>query len=61
MTANFGTGARGLVFGAAVEFKFHHFRLSGGLQNGFGGTVPDSGTPLKPNFSVFTVGLTYDL
>lgn len=61
VTANFGTGARGLVFGAAVEFKFHHFRLCGGVQNGFGGTVPDSGTPLKPNFSVFTVGITYDL
>ena len=61
VTANFGTGARGLVFGAAVEFKFHHFRLSGGLQDGFGGLVPDTQTPLQPSFSVLTVGLTYDL
>ena len=61
VTANFGTGASGLVFGAAVAFKFHHFRLIGGYQDGCGGVVPHTETPLKPNFYVFTVGLTYDL
>ncbi len=61
VTANFGTGARGLVFGAAVEFKFHHFRLTGGLQEGFGGFIPSTSTHIKPVFRVLTVGLTYDL
>jgi len=61
VTATFGTGAFGPVFGVAGAVKVYKFRLTAGLQDGFGGTVRYTSTPLKANFRSFTIGLTYDL
>lgn len=61
ITGNFGKGKYGLVYGVAGSIRLGHFRVNAGLQNGFGGTIPYEGTPLKPNSKTLTFGLTYDL
>ena len=61
ITANAGYGDYGPVYGAALSLGIRCFRLYVGLQNGFGGTVPYSGTPLKANNKTLTIGLTYDI
>ena len=61
ITANLGYGTQGTVFGLAAAVKFHHFQLTAGWEDGFGGTLVDSRTPIQRNFRTFTVGLTYSL
>lgn len=61
VTGNGGTGTYGPVWGCALNAAVYNFRLTAALSNGFGGTVPYSDVPLKPNNKVVTVGLTYDL
>ena len=48
-------------FGLAAAVKFHHFQLTAGWEDGFGGTLVDARTPIQRNFRTFTVGLTYSL
>ncbi|MBR0500268.1 MAG: hypothetical protein IJJ72_04660 [Bacteroidales bacterium] len=61
VTANIGTGKYGMVWGAAAQIRVLRFRAHAGIENGFGGTVPYEGTPLKANKKALVVGLTYDL
>ena len=61
VTANAGYGDFGPVYGAALSLGIRGFHLNVGLQNGFGGTVPYTGTPLKANNKFMTIGLTYDI
>ena len=61
LMADFGTGTYGLVFAAGGSVRVHRFRFNLGIQNGFGGTVPDSKTALKANSKSLTFGITYDL
>lgn len=61
ITGNFGTGSYGLVWGAGASVRVLRFRINAMMQNGFGGTLPYSSTPLRANSKVLTVGLTYDL
>ena len=60
-SVDFGVGSYGLVWGAALHTAVLQFRLTASVTNGFGGTVPYSSTPLRPNSKVLTLGLTYDL
>ena len=61
ITGNIGKGDYGMVWGAALSVGIYKFHLNAGIQNGFGGTIPYSSTPLKANNKCMTVGLTYDL
>ncbi len=61
VTANIGKGAFGSVWGIAGSIKVLSFRLNAGLENGLGGTIPYTSTPLKANLKVLTFGVTYDL
>lgn len=61
ITGNFGHGAFGHVWGAAATVHVLGFRLNAGLENGFGGTIPYTSTPLKARSKVLTFGITYDL
>ena len=61
VTANYGVGSYGTVFGVAGSVRVLRFRATFGLQNGFGGTIPYTSTPLQANFKTVTVGVTYDL
>ena len=61
LTANTGTGSYGTVWGAAVNVAISRFHITAGYCDGFGGTVPYEGTPLKANNKMVTVGMTYDL
>ena len=61
LTANYGVGSYGTVFGVAGSVRFLRFRATFGLQNGFGGTIPYTSTPLQANSKTLTFGLTYDL
>ena len=61
VTANGGVGSYGPVWGLALNAAVKRFRLTVGYNDGFGGTVPYTSTPLKANNKVVTVGLTYDL
>ena len=61
LSANIGRGSFGTVFGVAGSVCIGRFRIQGGLQNGFGGTIPYEGTPLQPNSKTITFGLTYDI
>ena len=60
-TANVGYGAQGAVFGLAASVKFHHFNITAGWEDGFGGTLRYSRTPIERNFRTIMVGLTYNL
>ena len=61
VTANCGAGTYGAVWGVAANVAYKRFRLTLGYNNGFGGTVPYTGTALKANNKSFVAGLTYDL
>ncbi len=61
IVADGGYGTLGPVFGLAAGVTIYRFHLVAGLQNGFGGTVPYSSTPIKANFKTVTIGLTYNL
>jgi len=61
LTANVGYGSLGAVWGVAGAVKMGHFRLTAGLQSGFGGTIPRKIVPLAPHFKSFSFGLSYDL
>lgn len=61
VTASLGYGTQGMVFGLAASVEFYRFQLYAGLENGFGGTLPYSSTPIQRNFKLLTVGLTYNL
>jgi len=61
VTVNAGIGSYGLVWGAALNAAYKRFRITVGYSDGFGGTIPYTSTPLKPNNKVVTAGLTYDL
>ena len=61
IVADGGTGNYGAVYGFAVNARVHRFRITVGQNNGTGGTVPYTSTPLKANNKITTVGLTYDL
>ncbi len=61
ITANLGYGTQGAVFGLAAAVKFHHFQLTAGWEDGFGGTLLASRTPIQRNFRTIIVGLTYSL
>ncbi len=61
VTGNWGRGAFGPVWGAAASLHVLRFRLHAGLENGFGGTIPYTSTPLQANLKALTVGVTYDL
>ena len=57
--ASAGSGAYGFVYGACGSVDFCSFRLYVACENGIGGVMPYSSTPLKANNKVFTLGLTY--
>ena len=61
LTANYGVGSYGTVFGVAGSVRVLRFRATFGLQNGFGGTIPYSSRPLLANSKTVTLGITYDL
>ncbi|MCR5276472.1 MAG: DUF5723 family protein [Bacteroidales bacterium] len=61
LTANYGVGSYGTVFGVAGSVRFLRFRATFGLQNGFGGTIPYTNWALQANNKTLTFGLTYDL
>lgn len=61
LTANYGVGSFGTVFGVAGSVRFLRFRATFGLQNGFGGVIPYTSRPLQANNRTLTFGLTYDL
>ena len=61
LTGNLGYGTHGRVWGVAASVKLGHFRVTGGVQNGFGGTIPKKSILLAPNFKSFSFGLSYDL
>lgn len=61
VTANLGYGTRGMVFGLAASVQFYRFQLTAAWEDGFGGTLAYSRTPLQPNFRTLSVGLTYNL
>lgn len=61
VTANAGAGTLGAVWGAALNAGYRNFRITVGYSDGFGGTIPYTSTPLKPNNKMVTFGLTYDL
>lgn len=61
LTANAGYGTYGPVWGAAANIRIYRFHVTAGLQNGFGGFIPETSMPLKANFKTKTIGLTYDL
>ena len=61
VTANAGAGTHGAVWGAALNAGYRNFRVTVGYSDGFGGTIPYTSTPLKPNNKMVTFGLTYDL
>ena len=54
-----GSGAYGFVYGACGSVDFCSFRLYAAYENGIGGVMPYSSTPLKANNNVVTIGLTY--
>ena len=54
-----GSGTCGFVYGACASVDFASFRLHAGYENGIGGVMPYSETPLKANNKVVTLGLTY--
>lgn len=60
--ASVGSGTNGFFWGAAAQLRLYQFRINIGMQNGFGGTIPDwEEMPLKANVKAFTIGMTYDL
>lgn len=61
ITLNGGVGTYGPVWGAALNAAVWKFRLTLGYCDGFGGTIPYTSTPLKPNNKTVTLGLTFDL
>lgn len=61
LTADIGTGSRGMVWGVAAAVRICRFRITAGMQNGFGGTIPYSSRPIEPNFKSLSFGLSYDL
>lgn len=61
VTADAGIGTFGPVWGAAVNLAICRFRVSVGYEDGFGGTVPYNGWPIKANDKSLTLGLSYDL
>ena len=50
-----------MVFGLAASVKYHRFNITAGWEDGFGGTLRYSRTPIKRNFRTVVVGLTYNL
>ena len=61
VAADAGAGTYGALWGFSANAAVKQFRLTLAMSNGFGGTVPYSSTPLKPNNKVLTLGMTYDL
>lgn len=61
LTANLGCGTQGMVFGLAASVQIRRFQLYAGLENGFGGTLPYSSTPIQANYKNLTLGFTYNL
>ncbi len=61
MSATAGYGSYGFIWGAAAAVRVLKFRITAGLQNGIGGTIPYTSTPLKANDKVLTLGVSYDL
>ena len=61
ITGSGGIGNYGPVWSAAANVALGKFRLTAGYSDGFGGTVPYTGTPLTANNKILTVGLTCDL
>ncbi len=61
LTANVGGGTYGGVYGYALHACFKKFRLTFGMNNGFGGHMPYTNKALKPCKKQISVGLTYDL
>lgn len=59
--ANLGTGSYGMVWGMAGSLKWRQFRFHLGLENGFGGSSPDSRRPLKANNKFLSLGIAYEL
>ena len=59
--ADAGAGTYGALWGFSANAALKQFRLTLAMTNGFGGTVPYSSTPLRPNNKVLTLGLTYSL
>lgn len=54
-----GSGAYGFVYGVCGSVDFCSFRLYAAYENGIGGVMPYSSTPLKANNNVVTLGLAY--
>ncbi|MBQ4021768.1 MAG: hypothetical protein II613_04390 [Bacteroidales bacterium] len=61
IAAGAGTGKLGPVWNIAANVAVSNFRLTLGLNDGFGGKKPYTSNPLWANYKVVTVGLTYDL
>ncbi|MBP5558351.1 MAG: hypothetical protein J6X71_01145 [Bacteroidales bacterium] len=59
--ADGGYGSFGPVYGLGLNASIWKFRITAAMSNGFGGNIPYTNTPLKPNNKVITLGLTYDL
>lgn len=61
MSADIGTGTYGMVYGLALNAAFKRIRFTAAWSNGFGGTLGQSGVPLRANNKFITLGLAYDL
>lgn len=61
VTANIGAGSFGAVCGFAFTASVNRFRISAGLEDGFGGKVPYTSWHIKPYSRVVTLGMTCDL
>lgn len=56
---NAGSGAYGFVYGINGSVDFLSFRLYAGFENGIGGVIPYTDTPLKANNNTIVAGLIY--
>lgn len=54
-----GSGACGFVYSVAGSVDFLNFRLNAAFENGIGGTIPYSSTPLQANNKMLVLGLVY--
>ena len=61
VAADLGTGAFGMVWGLAGSFRVHPFHFTVGLENGFGGTAPESRRPITANNRFVSFGIIYEL
>ena len=59
LSVSSGGGACGFVYRVSGSVDFLSFRLYASFENGAGGTIPYSSTPLQANNKLLTLGLIY--